>query len=390
MNADHCSVIAGPRVRRPQLKPSPAARFSTRGKPGVKRTRSAARQRSPTPYSDSMAKSKTRSKKKATSPASTVADDSLPKCLVPGRTILATAPGALTWLNFDNYGLSPVVPLVRRDRSCSDGGTAAYNHPAQRRTLLHETSEPASPRPLLNRTAFCGLSRQPPPRFRKRFPSAFSAQPSVAPTEDDPYPVDAFYCTPLLDVRPSKARRAFVIPHVELVPVAYTLSDSDDEEEEADRERVLLKRPKRLPSSTTKPEGAPSLPGCFHVQAWDHLRQEEDGSSTQDPQDSREAGPPQALNGAYRGARPTTPPAAKLFDDEARASSSKTTADNRPGLLFVLSRTSSFCGLHRAREALRRSAAVPTRRNPRASQPKTRAEANPPAGERDKPNPRHV
>jgi hypothetical protein len=50
-----------------------------------------------------MAKSKTRSKKKATSPASTVADDSLPKCLVPGRTILATAPGALTWLNFDNY-----------------------------------------------------------------------------------------------------------------------------------------------------------------------------------------------------------------------------------------------------------------------------------------------
>jgi hypothetical protein len=50
-----------------------------------------------------MAKSKTRSKKKATSPASTAADDTLPKCLVPGRTILATAPGALTWLNFDNH-----------------------------------------------------------------------------------------------------------------------------------------------------------------------------------------------------------------------------------------------------------------------------------------------
>jgi hypothetical protein len=32
-----------------------------------------------------------------------VADNSLPKCLVPGCTILATAPGALTWLNFDNH-----------------------------------------------------------------------------------------------------------------------------------------------------------------------------------------------------------------------------------------------------------------------------------------------
>jgi hypothetical protein len=49
-----------------------------------------------------MAKSKTRSRKKATSPASTAADDSLPKCLVPGRNMLSTEPGALTWLHFDN------------------------------------------------------------------------------------------------------------------------------------------------------------------------------------------------------------------------------------------------------------------------------------------------
>jgi hypothetical protein len=50
-----------------------------------------------------MAKPKTCLKKKATSPASTTAEETPPKCLVPGRTILATSPGALTWLNFDNH-----------------------------------------------------------------------------------------------------------------------------------------------------------------------------------------------------------------------------------------------------------------------------------------------
>jgi hypothetical protein len=50
-----------------------------------------------------MAKSRTRSRKKAPSPTSTVADDTLPKCLVPGRNMLSTEPGALTWLHFDNH-----------------------------------------------------------------------------------------------------------------------------------------------------------------------------------------------------------------------------------------------------------------------------------------------
>jgi hypothetical protein len=49
-----------------------------------------------------MTKGKARSKKKASSPTSTVADDTLPKCLVPGRNMLSTEPGALTWLHFDN------------------------------------------------------------------------------------------------------------------------------------------------------------------------------------------------------------------------------------------------------------------------------------------------
>jgi hypothetical protein len=50
-----------------------------------------------------MVKGKTRSKKKASSPTSTVADDTLPKCLVPGCNMLCTEPGALTWLHFDNH-----------------------------------------------------------------------------------------------------------------------------------------------------------------------------------------------------------------------------------------------------------------------------------------------
>jgi hypothetical protein len=49
-----------------------------------------------------MTKGKAQSKKKASSPTSTVADDTLPKCLIPGRNMQSTEPGALTWLHFDN------------------------------------------------------------------------------------------------------------------------------------------------------------------------------------------------------------------------------------------------------------------------------------------------
>jgi hypothetical protein len=45
----------------------------------------------------------------------------------------------------------------------------------------------------------------------KRFPSAFSIDPSVESTEDNPYPIDEFYCTSLLWVRPTGERRALVV-----------------------------------------------------------------------------------------------------------------------------------------------------------------------------------
>jgi hypothetical protein len=135
--------------------------------------------------------------------------------------------------------------------------------------------------------------------------------------------------------------------------VAYTLSDSDDEEEEADREvgkegeaegnasenesgalrtgssARPTQKTQTAPSSTTKPEGAPSLPGASTSKPGTIFVKKEDGSSSKTLKTPAKQDRPKP-KGAYRGARPTTPPAAKLFDDEARASSSKTTADNRP------------------------------------------------------------
>ncbi|KAJ7692491.1 hypothetical protein B0H14DRAFT_2651659 [Mycena olivaceomarginata] len=248
-----------------------------------------------------MPKPKTRSKKKATSPASTAADDTLPKCLVPGRTILATAPGALTWLHFDNYDCRQLCRLF-------DATEAAQMEERVIMTIVRNAApyfrdfRARFPETTAEQDRFLWSVAVAATPLSQRFPSAFAAQPSVASTEEDPYPVDPFYCTPLLEVRPSKARRTFVrstygenasafssdfqIPHVELVPVAYALSDSDEEEEEVDREvgkegeaegnaskdefgalrTGSSARPTRktqpAPSSTTKSEGSSSLPSA--------------------------------------------------------------------------------------------------------------------------------
>jgi hypothetical protein len=45
----------------------------------------------------------------------------------------------------------------------------------------------------------------------KHFPSAFSIDPSVESTEDNPYPIDEFYCTRLLWVRPTGEHCALVV-----------------------------------------------------------------------------------------------------------------------------------------------------------------------------------
>ncbi|KAJ7812464.1 hypothetical protein B0H14DRAFT_3478832 [Mycena olivaceomarginata] len=374
------------------------------------RTRSAARQRSPTPDSDSMAKSKTRSKKKATSPASTVADDSLPKCLVPGRTILATAPGALTWLNFDNYDCRQLCRLF-------DATEAAQMEERLLITILRNaapyfTSEPASPETTAEQdplSVVCLDSRRPafatvPQRstlFTARLCLTFGPVRLVEPS-----------CSPLMAKNTSAFSSDFQIPHVELVPVAYTLSDSDDEEEEADREvgkegeaegnasenesgalrtgssARPTQKTQTAPSSTTKPEGAPSLPGASTSKPGTIFVKKEDGSISKTLKTPAKQDRPKP-KGAYRGARPTTPPAAKLFDDEARASSSKTTADNRPAYsLSSQGRPPSVDFTELEKPSTKRGRAHSPQ--PSRKSAKTRAEANPPAGERDKPNPRHV
>jgi hypothetical protein len=145
----------------------------------------------------------------------------------------------------------------------------------------------------------------------------------------------------------------FQIPHVELVPVAYTLSDSDDEEEEVDREvgkegeaegnasenesgalrtgssARPAQKTQTVPSSMAKSEGALSLPSASTSKPGTIFVKKDGGSSGKAPKTPAKQERPKP-RGAYRGAKPSTPPAAKLFDDEARASSSKTTADNRP------------------------------------------------------------
>ncbi|KAJ7300647.1 hypothetical protein DFH08DRAFT_828243, partial [Mycena albidolilacea] len=417
-------------VKRHQLATWRLSTFPLRMPPRTRSSgtkRSSAPKRFPTPESDSMPKPKTRSKKKATSPASTVADNSLPKCLVPGRTILATAPGALTWLHFDNYDCRQLCRLF-------DATEAAQMEERLLMTILRNAApyfrdfRTRFPETTAEQDRFLWSVSVAAAPLSQRFPSAFSAQPSVAPTEDDAYPVDAFYCTPLLDVRPSKARRAFVrstygentsafssdfqIPHVELVPVAYTLSDSDEEEEEADREEGNegeaegnasenesgalrtgssarpTQKTQPAPSSMKKSEGAPSLPGASTSKPGTIFVKNEGGSSSKTLKTPAKQDRPKP-KGAYRGARLTTPPASNLFDDEARASSSKTTVDTRP--VFAQSsqgRPPSEDVAELEKPSTKRVRA-PSPQTSRKSA-KTRAEANPHAGEQDKPNPRHV
>ncbi|KAJ7300354.1 hypothetical protein DFH08DRAFT_1001797 [Mycena albidolilacea] len=365
------------------------------------------------PESDSMPKPKTRSKRKATSPASTAADDTLPKCLVPGWTILATAPGALTWLNFDNYDCRQLCRLF-------DATEAAQME--ERLIMSIRDFRTRFPETTAEKDRFLWSVYVAAIPLAQRFPSAFADQPSVAPSEEDPFPVDPFYCTPLLEVRPSKARRAFVnasafssdfqIPHVELVPVSYALYDSDDGEEEADREvgkegeaegstsehesgalrtgssALSTRKTQPAPSSPTKSEGALSSPSASTSKPGTIFVKKDGGSSSKTPKTPAKQERPKP-KGAYRGAKLATPPAADLFDDEARASSSKTTADNRP--VYSLSsqgRPPSEDVVEFKKPSTKR-VRTPSPQTSRKSA-KTRAEANPPAGERDKPNPRHV
>ncbi|KAJ7690948.1 hypothetical protein B0H14DRAFT_2652201 [Mycena olivaceomarginata] len=262
-----------------------------------------------------------------------------PSALVPGRTILATAPGALTWLNFDNHDCRQLCRLF-------DATEAAQMEERLIMSIVHNAA-PYFTTAEQDRFLWSVYVAVTP--LAQRFPSTFASQPSVASTEDDPYPVDTFYCTLLLDVRPSKARRTLVIPHVELVPVAYTLSDSDEEEEEEDREvgkegeaegnasenesgalrtgssARPTQKTQTVPSSMAKSEGTLSLPSASTSKPRTIFVKKDGGSSGKAPKTSAKQEHPKP-RGAYRDLH--------LVQQNYRG--------QPPGLFSVLARPSSI------------------------------------------------
>ncbi|KAJ7861671.1 hypothetical protein B0H14DRAFT_3445142 [Mycena olivaceomarginata] len=396
------------------------------------RTRSSGTKRSSArdPESSPMTKGKARSKKKASSPTSTVADDTLPKCLIPGRNMQSTEPGALTWLHFDNLECRQLCRLFdatevaqMEDRLIMSIAREAAPYFRDFRDRFPDTTAE------IEMFLWSVVAAATP--LSQRFPSAFSIDPSIEPTEDNPYPIDEFYCTPLLWVRPTGEHLPFYscstyganatafnsdfqIPHVVPVPTVYSLPDSDDEEE-ADRKvgdaedaagdesgsesgalrpgssARLTRKTQPAPSSPTKAEGSSksasastSKPGgTIHVK-------KEGAASVKTPATSMTLNRPMPKP-AYRGApsstaAPPTPEAKQLFDDELLPDSSSKTGRKRPQVeIYTQGRPPSL-----ETEQLEQKppkARLPRGRDPEANSSRKAAKAHaaalPPAGERD-------
>jgi hypothetical protein len=58
----------------------------------------------------------------------------------------------------------------------------------------------------------------------KRFPDVFSIDPSVESTEDNPYPINKFYCMPLLWVRPTGSCCDLVVRAISYPQELYVLT----------------------------------------------------------------------------------------------------------------------------------------------------------------------
>ncbi|KAJ7867004.1 hypothetical protein B0H14DRAFT_3442130 [Mycena olivaceomarginata] len=240
----------------------------------------------------------------------------------------------------------------------------------------------------------------------KRFPSAFSIDPSVRPTGERRDLVCSVY-----GANATAFNADFQIPHVLPVPTVYALPDSEDKEE-ADRKvgtaeeaagdesgselgtlrpgssALLTRKAQLAPSSTTNAEGpsksastSTSKPGTIFVK-------KEGGSSSTIPKTPAKQERPKP-RGTYCGARLATPPAANLFDNEACASSSKTTAGHRPVYALSLQGRPPSEDLAELEKPSTKRGRVQSPQPSRKSA-KTRAEAHSPAGEENKPDPRHV
>ncbi|KAJ7817379.1 hypothetical protein B0H14DRAFT_3474701 [Mycena olivaceomarginata] len=355
------------------------------------RTRSSGTKRSSArdPESSPMTKGKARSKKKASSPTST-----------------STEPGALTWLHFDNLECRQLCRLFdatevaqMEDRLIMSIAREAAPYFRDFRDRFPDTTAE------IEMFLWSVVAAATP--LSQRFPSAFSIDPSIEPTEDNPYPIDEFYCTPLLWVRPTGEHRALVcstyganatafnsdfqIPHVVPVPTVYSLPDSDDEEEAdrkvGDAEGCCGGRTQPAPSSPTKAEGSSksasastSKPGgTIHVK-------KEGAASVKTPATSMTLNRPMPKP-AYRGAPSSTaalptPEAKQLFDDELLPDSSSKTGRKRPQVeIYTQGRPPSV-------ETEQLEQKPPKRgRDPEANSSRKAAKAHaaalPPAGERD-------
>ncbi|KAJ7683920.1 hypothetical protein B0H14DRAFT_3534891 [Mycena olivaceomarginata] len=289
----------------------------------------------------------------------------------------STEPGALTWLHFDNLECRQLCRLF-------------------------DATEVAQMEDRL----IMSIAREAAPYFRDFRDRAFSIDPSIEPTEDNPYPIDEFYLHPAaLGFAPPANTVLYVLPtapmrlrlirtskfhHVVPVPTVYSLPDSDDEEE-ADRkvgDAEDAAGDESAPSSPTKAEGSSksasastSKPGgTIHVK-------KEGAASVKTPATSMTLTvpcPSRPIAGAPSStAAPPTPEAKQLFDDELLPDSSSKPASKRPQVeIYTQGRPPSL-----ETEQLEQKHQRHRGRDPEANSSRKAAKAHaaalPPAGERD-------
>ncbi|KAJ7788600.1 hypothetical protein B0H14DRAFT_3503997 [Mycena olivaceomarginata] len=335
-------------------------------------------------------------------------DDTLPKCLVPGRNMLSTEPGALTWLHFDNHACRQLCRLFdatevaqMEDRVIMFIAREAAPYFRDFRERFSDTtaelemflwSVVAAATPLAKRfpDAFRSTPLSNPPRTTHTLSTNFTAPRSsgFAPRAN----VAPWSCRSVYGPTTTAFNSDFQIPHVVTVPVVYSLPDSEDEEE-ADRkvgnaedaagDESGSESGARRPGSTTRPLQTTRTASSSSAKAagFSHST----SASTSKPGGTIHNRPtPKAL---YRGApssaaAPPSPEAKPLFDDERLPATSSKSGCHRPQVeLHTQGRPPSV-------ETERPEQKPPKRsRDPKAGSSRKSAKAHagalPPAGERD-------
>ncbi|KAJ7797738.1 hypothetical protein B0H14DRAFT_2618593, partial [Mycena olivaceomarginata] len=128
----------------------------------------------------------------------------------PGETCFLPSPGALTWLHFDNHECRQLCRLFDATEGRANGGPRNHVYCPRGPPRTSAIFAIAFQTPPQNWKCSCGRSSLLQLLSPNASQAAFSIDPSVESTEDNPYPIDEFYCTPLLWVRPTGERRDLV------------------------------------------------------------------------------------------------------------------------------------------------------------------------------------